>query len=98
MNKTDLISLLSERHEELSPRDSKILVNLILNSFTQAVASGDGAEIRGFGSFSRKTRAAYVGTHPKTLKKTAISKKYIPFFKAGKVFKEEARKMTKLKK
>ncbi len=91
MNKADLINQLFEQQPDLSYRDAKLIVNLILSSLSEAIANNEGVEIRGFGSFSRKTRAAYVGTHPKTLKKTFISKKYLPFFKAGKILREEVK-------
>ena len=93
MNKTDLINKLFERHPNLSHRDAKLIVNLVIESLSNAVAKDSGVEIRGFGSFQRKTRVAYIGKHPKTLKKTAISKRYLPFFKAGKILREEVKKM-----
>lgn len=95
MNKADLIDLLSKRHVNLSHRDIKDSVDLILNKLSQSVANGQGAEIRGFGSFSRKSRAAYVGKHPKKMFSIAISKKYIPFFKAGKFFKSMVKDISK---
>ncbi len=94
MNKTDLVNRLFERHNSLSYRDAKDCVNLITEKIIEAVAKGNGVEIRGFGSFSLKTRAAYAGKHPKTLEKINISKKYIPFFKAGKSLKQEVKNIN----
>lgn len=95
MNKADLVNILFKRHADLSHRDAKEAVDLIIQHLSRAIANNEGVEIRGFGSFSRKTRSAYTGKHPKNLKKIEISKKYIPFFKAGKSLKETARKVGK---
>ncbi len=83
MNKKLLIDKIINKHN-ISHKDAKLIVNIIIDSITEAIATGEGVEIRGFGSFSRKERSSYIGTNPKTLKKIMVAKKYIPFFKAGK--------------
>lgn len=76
-----------EKHN-LSLKDGKMVVDLILGTLIDSIADGSGVEVRGFGSFQRKERASYVGIHPRSRKQIVIAKKYIPFFKAGKSLKK----------
>jgi integration host factor subunit beta len=45
---------------------------------------GDRVELRGFGAFSVKLRAARQGRNPRTGVVVAVSKKAVPYFKTGK--------------
>ncbi len=90
MNKKLLIDSIINKHN-ISHKDAKLVVNIIIDSITESIATGEGVEIRGFGSFSRKERTSYTGVHPKTLKKIMIAKKYIPFFRAGKDLKDRVK-------
>lgn len=87
MKKTDLIENIFNK-SDLSKEDSKTLVNTIIGEIKKAVISGEGVEIRGFGSFSRRYRKARIGINPKTSERTHVEAKYMPFFKAGKNLKK----------
>ncbi|WXU00866.1 MAG: Integration host factor subunit beta [Catillopecten margaritatus gill symbiont] len=87
MKKTDLILNLSEK-STLSKADVKTCVNAILMALTDGIATGEGVEVRGFGSFSRKHKKARLGINPKTGERTQVDAKYTPFFKPGKSLKE----------
>lgn len=91
MKKTDLIQRLTE-HSNLSKSDTKLVVDLIINRITQSIVSGEGVEIRGFGSFFKKHRKARQGINPKTSERTQVEEKYVPFFKPGKSLKEMVNK------
>jgi integration host factor subunit beta len=45
-------------------------------------------ELRGFGAFSVKERAARIGRNPRTGAAVQVAEKSIPFFKTGKQLRE----------
>jgi integration host factor subunit beta len=55
---------------------------------SQALASGERIEIRGFGSFSLHYRPPRQGRNPKTGTTVALAGKYVPHFKPGKELRE----------
>ena len=87
MNKSDLIKSLAEK-QNLTEKQAADIVDLIFNSFSEALANGGRIEIRGFGSFVVKKYGAYKGRNPKTGKLISVTGKKLPFFKVGKELKE----------
>jgi len=83
MNKSDLAKFLAER-EDISIRQSEEFLNLMFDSFIDALLKDERIEIRGFGSFSIREYESYEGRNPKTGEKITIPGKKLPFFKAGK--------------
>ncbi len=88
MTKSVLIETVAESTPHISKRDTEIVVNTIFESMAQALMTGEGIEIRGFGSFQVKIREAREGRNPKTGAPVHISAKRTPFFKVGKELKE----------
>ena len=82
MNKSDLISILCAEND-LPIRKAEEIVNLLFDSMSKALISGDRIEIRGFGSFSVKEYKGYTGRNPKTGEETVVGPKRLPFFKMG---------------
>lgn len=64
------------------------IINIFTGSIIEALARGDKVEIRGFGSFRVRHRAAKEGRNPKTGEKVHVPAKKVPFFKTGKGFRE----------
>ena len=91
MKKTDLIEVISKQ-SKISRSESKFCVEVILKELTSAISSGEGVEVRGFGSFYKRHRKGRVGINPKTGEKTEIIEKFIPFYKPGKLLKEAINK------
>ncbi len=89
MTKRELVEKLSARVEGLSLKESEQLVNTVFESMTEALASGDRIEIRGFGSFLVKERQAKQGRNPRTGESVAVKAKKVPFFKPGKNLREK---------
>lgn len=87
MNKSDLVIALS-RENDLPIRKAEDIVNVMFDSMSQALVSGDRIEIRGFGSFSVRKYDGYTGRNPKTGEETVVESKKLPFFKVGKDFRE----------
>ena len=87
MNRQDLIDLLA-KEQGLSKAEAKKVVDIIFQSMTDTLASGDRVEIRGLGSFVVRKYRAYAGRNPKTGEAVKVKRKKLPFFKAGKELKE----------
>jgi len=84
MIKSELVQIVANRNPHLFQRDVENIVNAILNEITEALASGDRVELRGFGAFSVKNRPARTGRNPRTGESVAVKEKWVPFFKTGK--------------
>ena len=91
MKKTDLIEVISKQ-SKISRAESKFCVEVILEELTSAIASGEGVEVRGFGSFCKRHRKGRMGINPKTGEKTKITEKFVSFYRPGKFLKEAINK------
>ncbi|MCL7486785.1 MAG: integration host factor subunit beta [Desulfobulbaceae bacterium] len=87
MNKSELIEALAEKIN-MPIREAGSITNTLIDTMTEALASGDSIEIRGFGSFVVKEYDSYTGRNPKTGQKIKVSPKKLPFFKVGKELRE----------
>jgi integration host factor subunit beta len=88
MTKSELIARLAERNPRLVARDADEAVNTMLDAMTEALASGQRIEIRGFGSFALNYRPPRLGRNPKSGDRVQVPAKYVPHFKAGKELRE----------
>ncbi|MDP6419253.1 MAG: HU family DNA-binding protein [Candidatus Krumholzibacteria bacterium] len=82
MTKADLVEAISDR-VSLSKKDTGIVVNLVLDSISDALSQGDKVELRGFGSFRVKERRGRKARNPRTGTTVMVPAKLIPFFKAS---------------
>jgi integration host factor subunit beta len=60
----------------------------MIEQMSQALASGERIEIRGFGSFSLHFLPPRMGRNPKTGDSVELNGKYVPHFKPGKELRE----------
>ena len=88
MTKSELIQRLAERNPHLFLRDIEKIVETVFEQITRALARGDRVELRGFGAFSVKHRAARTGRNPRTGESVSVESKRLPFFKTGKGLRE----------
>ena len=88
MTKSELIEAIAARQTQLSSKDVELAVKTILEHMSQALATGERIEIRGFGSFSLHYREPRTGRNPKTGDTVQLSGKYVPHFKPGKELRE----------
>ena len=84
MIKSELVLKIAEQNPHLYQRDVENIVNAVLDTITDALATGDRVELRGFGAFSVKRRDARKGRNPRTGEAVAVAEKAIPVFKTGK--------------
>jgi DNA-binding protein HU-beta len=83
MNKTDLISAISEK-SGLSKKNSEAALNAFISSVEDALVDGVKVVLVGFGTFEVKARAKRKGRNPQTRKEIMIPASKAPVFKAGK--------------
>ena len=88
MTKSELIERIVTHQGQLSSKDVELAIKTMLEQMSQALATGDRIEIRGFGSFKIKEYEGYAGRNPKTGESVTVSSKRLPFFRAGKELKE----------
>ncbi|MEM9009930.1 MAG: integration host factor subunit beta [Pseudomonadota bacterium] len=88
MIKSELIQKIAEENPHLYQRDVERIVSTIFEEITQALASGNRVELRGFGAFSVKTRGERMGRNPRTGAPVHVDKKHVPFFKTGKLLRD----------
>jgi integration host factor subunit beta len=88
MIKSELVQRITEQNPHLYQRDVENIVNAILGEIVAAMGRGDRVELRGFGAFSVKQRAARNGRNPRTGAQVAVDQKYVPVFKSGKEMRE----------
>ncbi len=88
MIKSKLIEKITERFAHLPEKSILEATNLILETMSKTLSSGERIEIRGFGSFSLHYRPPRNAHNPKTGEKVVTEAKYTPHFKPGKELKE----------
>ena len=88
MTKSELIEVIAREQNHLAYRDVELAVKCMIEQMSQALASGERIEIRGFGSFSLHFRPPRMGRNPKTGDSVELSGKYVPHFKPGKELRE----------
>ena len=87
MNKSELVKALADQ-ANISLDEATLVVNTFVDSMKDSLLEGGRVEIRGFGSFKVKEYGSYAGRNPRTGEKVAVEPKRLPFFRAGKEFKE----------
>ena len=66
MIKSQLTQRVAAANPHLYQRDVERIVNVILDEIIASLARGDRVELRGFGAFTVKHRAARQGRNPRT--------------------------------
>ncbi|MFA9462342.1 integration host factor subunit beta [Thiohalorhabdus methylotrophus] len=89
MTKSELIDRVCEQLDYLTRKDAEVAVNTLFDYLGEQIASGRRIELRGFGSFGTKSRAARRGRNPKTGETVEVPPKQVPFFRAGKSLREQ---------
>ena len=84
MMKSELIARIVELYPHLYQRDVHQIIDRVFGEIRDALGRGDRVELRGFGTFGVKERAAGIKRNPRTGEKVAVPRKVAPFFKAGK--------------
>lgn len=99
MTKMDLIDTVAEK-TGLTKKDTKKVVDTAIDRIMDYLSreankskkDRDKVQIIGFGNFEVRNRTARKGRNPQTGKEITIPDRKVPFFKAGKTFKEQVDK------
>jgi len=84
MIRSELLQILARENPELRTEDVERMVDVFFDEITQRLAENGRVELRGFGAFSTRTRAARKGRNPRTGEAVDVPGKRVPFFKPGK--------------
>lgn len=88
MTKSGLIDKVSENINELTRKQTEIIVETVFESMKEALSRGEKVEIRGFGNFRLKKRKSRTARNPKTGQLVEVPPKSIIYFKVGKELRE----------
>ena len=88
MLRSELIAQLANTLPDLPGEQVEQAVQTVLESLSDALASGERIEIRGFGSFSLHIHPPKLARNPKTGERVEVGQRRVPHFKPGKEMRE----------
>ncbi|MGH2277522.1 HU family DNA-binding protein [Aliarcobacter sp. ERUVET-7] len=87
MNKSEFIDAVAEK-SGLTKKDSKVTVDAVLDTLTEALAKKDSVAFLGFGTLTTASREARIARVPGTDKTVNVPATTVAKFKVGKALKE----------
>jgi integration host factor subunit beta len=94
MLKSDLIQRVFKQNPGLYQTGAKNIVDAIFEEIVTALSHGSRVELRGFGAFWVKRRAARRGRNPRNGAAVAVRQKKVPLFRPGKEMRERLNRVT----
>ena len=91
MTKDELVAKISS-DAAISKSEAAAALAAVTSGITDALVSGDGITLTGFGAFSVSNRAARMGRNPRTGEALQIAASRGVKFKAGKALKDAVKK------
>ena len=88
MNRSNLIDNLSNRLPYMKKSEVSEASLLLIDLISNALYENDRIEVRGFGTFSIRQRAARLARNPKTGSSIALSSKFYPYFRPSKLLRQ----------
>jgi DNA-binding protein HU-beta len=88
MTKADLVDQIAEG-TGLTKIETKAVVEGFMAAVSQAMREGKRIELRGFGSFEVKHRAARTARNPQTNEPVQVEARYVPVFNVSDGLQEE---------
>ena len=73
----------------LTALETEAVINGFISIVKDALLRGERVDLRGFGSFAVKHRAARTARNPRTNQPVHVPPMYIPFFKPSRSFRNE---------
>lgn len=83
MKKSDLVEAISAK-TGVAKAQAQTIIEDVFELISDALASGDKIDLRGFGTFSTRDSAARTGRNPQTGETIQIPARRVPGFKPGK--------------
>ncbi|QJQ32451.1 integration host factor subunit beta [Sphingomonas lacunae] len=84
MIRSELVQRLAAENPGLRPAEIEAVTDSFFETIIDHLAQGGRVELRGFGTFSTRSRDAREGRNPRTGEIVSIPAKNVPYFKAGK--------------
>ncbi len=84
MIRSELVQRLTEENPDLRIAEIEAITETFFDTIVAQLAKGGRVELRGFGTFSVRSRDAREGRNPRTGNKVTVPAKHVPHFKAGK--------------
>lgn len=81
MKRSDVIRTIQVQFKNMRVSDAAAMLDTVADSMIDAVANGNRIEIRGFGTFQPRVRAAKMGYNPSTGRPQAIAANTTVLFK-----------------
>tara|TARA_B100000686_G_C16358908_1_gene746712 strand:+ start:200 stop:493 length:294 start_codon:yes stop_codon:yes gene_type:complete len=91
MTKADIVNEVSNM-TGLSKVEVEVVIEGVLVSISDSLKKGERVDLRGFGSFIIKQRAAREARNPATNEVVRLKERFIPAFKVSKILKEHVNK------
>lgn len=88
MTKADIVDRIADG-TGLTKLETEAVVDGFLYTVTEALAAGQAVELRGFGSFRVRERAARSARNPQTEETMEIPRRFVPSFKPSAEFRRE---------
>lgn len=83
MLQSELVFRLRAQNPHLTQREADKVVRTVLGTIGDALARGDRVELRNFGAFTVRRRAARPGHNPRTGEPIAVQAKGAVYFRSG---------------
>jgi integration host factor subunit beta len=84
MIRSELVQRLAAENPGLRPAEIEAVADSFFETIIDQLAKGGRVELRGFGTFSTRSRDARDGRNPRTGAIVSVPAKNVPYFKAGK--------------
>lgn len=84
MIRSELVQRLAAENPELRLAEIEAVTDTFFDTIVEQLAKGGRVELRGFGTFSTRSRSARQGRNPRTGGAVSVPAKAVPYFKAGK--------------
>ena len=91
MTKSDIIKEVAEG-TGLTKVEIEAVLDGVIHSISESLERGERVDLRGFGSFIVKQRAARDARNPATREIVRLQERYIPVFKVSKILKNVVNK------
>jgi integration host factor subunit beta len=88
MIRSELLQALADRNPDLRPEEVEQIVDIFFDEIAARLAEGGRVELRGFGTFTTRSRDARTGRNPRTGEAVPVPAKRVPYFKPGKEMRE----------
>ena len=84
MIRSELLQALAKENPDLRAEEVEQVLDTFFDEIAKRLAEGGRVELRGFGAFSTRERAARKGRNPRTGEAVEVPEKKVPYFKPGK--------------